>query len=201
MLPHASEPMVVRPVVLEGRHVRLEPLTLDHHARLCEVGLDEEIWRWYLAPVLTPQEMMGYIATALAEQSAGVSLPFVTIDRASGRVVGGTSYLNIAAPHRRLEIGSTWIAPPWQRTAINTEAKLLMLGHAFEVLGCVRVEFKTDSLNDRSRAAILRLGATEEGTHRNHMITATGRLRHSVYFSIIDSEWPTIRAALLEKLS
>jgi RimJ/RimL family protein N-acetyltransferase len=192
--------MNVEPTVLEGRHVRLEPLTRDHHPALCAVGLDPEIWRWYPAPILTPAAMASAIELALAEQAAGTSLPFATVERSSGRVVGATRYLNIVPPHRRLEIGWTWIAPPWQRTAINTEAKSLMLRHAFEVLGCLRVEFKTDSLNARSRAAILRIGATEEGTFRNHVLCADGRRRHSVYYSIIEEEWPKVKAGLEAKL-
>jgi RimJ/RimL family protein N-acetyltransferase len=196
----SREAMVVRPVVLEGRYVRLEPLTRGHHARLCEVGLEPEIWRWYVDQVKTADDMMGFIEAALEAQRAGTCLPFATVDSGSGRVVGATSYLNIAAVHRRVEIGSTWIAPQSQRTAFNTEAKLLLLQHAFDTLGCMRVEFKTDSLNERSRAALLRIGAIEEGTHRNHMIADSGRLRHSVYYSIINSEWPQVRAALAAKL-
>lgn len=192
--------MIVEPLMLEGRHVRLEPLSLEHHARLCEVGLDETIWRWYPAPVRTSEEMWTYIETALEEQTRGASLPFVTIERASGQLVGSTRYGNIDRTNRRLEIGWTWINPQWQRTRINTEAKYLMLRHAFENLGCLRVEFKTDSLNEGSRRALLRIGAKEEGTFRNHMITVSGRIRHSVYFSIIDSEWPEAKGGLEEKL-
>ena len=136
--------MDVEPLTLEGRHVRLEPLSLDHHAQLCEVGLDETIWRWSPAPVRTPEEMRTYIETALEEQARGASLPFVTIERALGQVMGSTRYGNIDRSNRRLEIGWTWINPRWQRTSVNTEAKLLMLQHAFEQLGCRRVEFKTD---------------------------------------------------------
>jgi len=194
------QPMTVEPVTLTGRHVRLEPLTLDHHAALCQVGLDEELWRWIPTPVRTPDEMRAYIETALREQAAGTALPFATIDQSSGRAVGSTRYGNIDRVNRRVEIGWTWIAGPWQRTAVNTEAKYLMLRHAFETLGSIRVELKTDSLNQRSRNAILRVGAKEEGTFRNHMITASGRIRHTVYFSVIDAEWPVVKASLLEKL-
>ena len=192
--------MIVEPVTLEGKHVRLEPLSLAHHAALCEVGLDEDVWRWIAAPVRTPEEMRRYIETALAEQAAGTALPFATVERASGRAIGSTRYGNIDRSNRRVEIGWTWIARPWQRTAVNTEAKYLMLRHAFETLGCIRVELKTDSLNERSRNAILRIGAQEEGTFRNHMITASGRIRHTVYYSIVDSEWPAVKASLEEKL-
>jgi RimJ/RimL family protein N-acetyltransferase len=193
--------MAVEPTVLEGRHVRLEPLSLGHHAQLCEVGLDPDLWRWTTAQVRTPDEMRAYIEEALRAQAAGTALPFAIIAQEAARAVGSTRYGNIEPAHRRVEIGWTWIGRPWQRTAVNTEAKYLMLRHAFEALGCVRVELKTDSLNERSRQAILRIGAKEEGTLRNHMITAGGRLRHSVYYSIIDAEWPAVKAKLERWLS
>jgi RimJ/RimL family protein N-acetyltransferase len=193
--------MLVEPITLEGQHVRLEPLTAEHHAQLCEVGLDQELWRWTTVQLGTPEEMRAYMETALREQAAGTALPFATVERSSGRAIGSTRFGNIDAPNARVEIGWTWIGRPWQRTAVNTEAKYLMLRHAFENWRCNRVELKTDSLNARSRAAILRLGALEEGTLRNHMISHTGRLRHSVYFSIINSEWPTVKAGLEEKLA
>jgi N-acetyltransferase len=192
--------MVIAPVILEGRHVRLEPLTPRHAAGLAEVGLDEDLWRWIPTPVRTPEEMSGYVQTALDEQTKGSALPFVLVERSSGRVIGSTRYGNIDRDHYRVEIGWTWVARQWQRTAINTEAKYLLLRHAFERLKCIRVELKTDSLNERSRAAILRIGAREEGVFRNHMITASGRIRHSVYFSILDSEWPEVKGQLAEKL-
>jgi N-acetyltransferase len=188
--------MIVAPVTLEGRHVRLEPLSQAHHAGLTAVGLEEQLWRWIPTPVRSSHEMAAYIDTALQEQARGVSLPFAQIEKSTGRPIGSTRYGNIDRTHRRVEIGWTWIAPRWQRTAVNTESKYLLLKHAFETLGCIRVELKTDSLNDRSRAAILRIGAKEEGTFRNHMITASGRIRHTVYFSILDSEWPDVRARL-----
>jgi len=188
--------MVITPVVLEGRHLRLEPLTPAHHADLCEVGLDPDLWRWIPIPVRTPEDMSIYIETALAEQASGRSLPFAQIEQATGKAIGSTRYMNIETAHRRVEIGSTWIAPAWQRTAINSESKYLLLKHAFEVLVCMRVELKTDSLNERSRAAIRRIGAIEEGIFRNHMIVHTGRIRHTVYYSIVDSEWPGVKAQL-----
>ena len=188
--------MNVQPVTLEGRHVRLEPLSLDHHADLCAVGLDEELWRWIPTRVRTPADMRAYIELALRSQAEGSALPFATIERASGRAIGSTRYGNIDRLHRRVEIGWTWIGRPWQRTVVNTEAKYLMLRHAFETLGANRVELKTDSLNERSRHAILRLGAVEEGTFRKHMITESGRVRHTVYFSIIDEEWPAVKGRL-----
>jgi RimJ/RimL family protein N-acetyltransferase len=187
-------------VILEGAQVRLEPLTLEHHQALCEVGLDPELWQWIPYRATTPDEMRSYIQSALDAQAAGSAQPFATVERATGRVIGSTRYMNIDATNRRREIGSTWIAKPWQRTAINTEAKYLMLRHAFETLGCVRVELKTDALNQTSRNAILRIGAKEEGTLRQHMVTWTGRLRDSVYFSVLDSEWPQVKAELEAKL-
>jgi N-acetyltransferase len=192
--------MVVAPVVLEGRHVRLEPLREDHLAGLATAGLDEELWRWIPAPVRTVEEMAAYIATALREQAQGASLPFALVERKTGRPIGSTRYGNIDRTNHRVEIGWTWVTREWQRTAINTEAKYLLLKHAFETLGCIRVELKTDSLNERSRAAILRIGAREEGIFRNHMITASGRIRHTVYFSIVDSEWPSVKARLETRL-
>ena len=196
----ATEMMVV-PVTLEGRHVRLEPLAKAHLAGLAEVGLDEELWRWIPTQVRTAQEMEAYIETALEEQARGVSLPFAIVEKATGRAIGSTRYGNIDRTHHRVEIGWTWVAREWQRTAVNTEAKYLLLRHAFETLGCIRVELKTDSLNEKSRAAILRIGAQHEGIFRNHMITASGRIRHSAYYSIIDSEWPAVKARLESKLN
>lgn len=192
--------MVVKPVLLEGVHARLEPLAKAHLEGLAAVGLDEELWRWIPTPVRTREEMAAYIGTALQEQECGVSLPFAILEKATGQAIGSTRYGNIDRIHHRVEIGWTWVAREWQRTAINTEAKYLLLKHAFETLGCMRVELKTDSLNEKSRAAILRIGAKEEGVFRNHMVTANGRIRHTVYFSIIDSEWPAVKAGLETKL-
>jgi len=191
-----AEEMKVSAVTLQGRHVRLEPLSKAHLAGLAEAGLDEDLWRWIPTPVRTEKEMEAYVLTALDELARGVSLPFAILEKATGKVIGSTRYANIERTHRRVEIGWTWVARPWQRTAINTEAKYLLLRHAFETLGCMRVELKTDSLNERSRAAILRIGAKEEGTFRNHMITASGRIRHSVYFSVVNSEWPAVKTRL-----
>ena len=191
----------IEPVTLNGQVVRLEPLTPEHLPGLIAVGLDSEIWRWMPLTIQTPGEMRSYLESALEKMSAGTEMPFATIERASGQVVGGTRYMNLDAPNRRVEIGFTWLAPAWQRTAINTEAKLLMLAHAFNTLGALRVEFKTDSLNERSRAALAGIGATEEGTFRNHMVTHTGRRRHSVYFSVIEEEWPRVRQHLEARLA
>jgi len=195
-----SSEMIVEPVTLAGEHVQLEPMLEAHHAPLAEVGLDEDLWKWIPVPVRTPEEMKAYVDAALAEQARGTSLPFTIVERATGKVIGSTRYANIERIHRRVEIGWTWVARQWQRTAVNTECKYMLLKHAFETLGCIRVELKTDSLNERSRAAILRIGAKEEGVFRNHMITASGRIRHSVYFSITDSEWPGVKRRLEEKL-
>jgi len=193
--------MVVAPVVLESRHVRLEPLREDHLTGLAAVGLDPELWRWIPTPVRTVEEMAAYIATALREQEQGVSLPFALVERRTGRLMGSTRYGNIDRTNHHVEIGWTWVARERQRTAINTETKYLLLKHAFETLNCIRVELKTDSLNERSRAAILRIGAREEGIFRNHMITASGRIRHSVYYSIVDSEWTSVKARLEARLN
>lgn len=193
-------PMLFDPVTLEGTYARLEPLSSDHHAQLCDVGLDESLWRWTTSHVRTPDDMRTYIECALQEQKNGTALPFATLETTSGRVVGSTRFANIDRSNRRVEIGWTWVAPPWQRTAINTEAKYLMLKHAFEAMGCIRVEFKTDVLNERSRNALLRLGAREEGILRGHMITASGRIRDTVYYGILASEWPGVKSVLENKL-
>ena len=192
--------MKIEPLTLTGRFVRLEPLRIEHLDRLCEVGLEAEIWRWSPEPITAPEAMKKYVETALDEQRRGVSLPFVTIEQATGRLVGATRFGNIDAQNRRTEIGWTWITPDRQRTYVNTDAKFLMLSHAFEVWKCIRVEFKTDALNEKSRSAILRLGAKQEGIFRQHMICASGRLRDSVYFSILDSEWQGVKENLLRKL-
>jgi N-acetyltransferase len=195
-----SSEMIIEPVTLAGEHVQLEPMLEAHHAALAEVGLEEDLWKWIPVPVRTAEEMKAYVEAALAEQARGVSLPFTIVERATGNVIGSTRYANIERIHRRVEIGWTWVARPWQRTAVNTECKYMLLKHAFETLGCIRVELKTDSLNERSRAAILRIGAKEEGVFRNHMITASGRIRHTVYFGITDSEWPVVKRRLEDRL-
>ena len=190
----------LEPIVLEGDFVRLEPMTLGHHAGLSEVGLDPEIWRYTLTLVRTPDDMHSYMESALELQRDGTTLPFVTIERSSGRIVGSTRFGNYDPANRRIEIGWTWIAPPWQRTAINTEAKYLMLSQAFEKLGCVRIELKTDVLNTRSRQAMLRIGATEEGVLRKHSLVWDGRYRDSIYYSILDEEWPGVKQQLEKML-
>ena len=192
--------MTIIPVTLSGSTVTLAPMASEHLDQLCDAGLFPEIWQLALAPITNREQMRGYVEEALRHRDEGSVLPFVTVERASGRVIGSTRFGNIDRANRRLEIGWTWITPQWQRTAVNTEAKYLMLRHGFEDLGALRIEFKTDALNARSRAAIGRIGAVEEGTFRNHMVTALGRIRDSVYFSIIDSEWPAVKARLEEKM-
>lgn len=193
--------MEIKPVTLEGKHVRLEPLSLQHLETLCLVALDDDLWKIAPAQINSKDDLKTYIHAALDEQARGVSLPFATVEKSSDLAVGSTRFGNIDITNRRVEIGWTWIGKNWQRTFVNTEAKLLMLTHAFEVWTCIRVEFKTDVLNERSRNAILRLGATPEGIFRQHMICESGRLRDSIYFSILDSEWPRVKQGLEQKLA
>ncbi len=194
-----TEPTIA-PVTLAGRHVRLEPLSLGHLPGLTAAGCSPAIWRWMPIDGSTPEGMARIVETALAAATAGTELPFVTVEQATDRVVGSTRYLALAPANLRLEIGWTWIDPEFQRTAVNTEAKLLGMGHAFETLGMRRVEFKTDALNEQSRNAILGLGAQFEGIFRKHMVMAGGRARDSAYYSVIDTEWPDVRAHLQARL-
>ncbi|HET7230241.1 MAG TPA: GNAT family protein [Longimicrobium sp.] len=193
--------MDLTPPTLDGRHVRLVPLTPEHIPALWEAANEEEIWRWTLNQMHGEDDVRRYVREALEKQAAGVAIPFVTTEAATGRVIGSTRYHNIDHENRRVEIGYTWIAGPWRRTPVNTEAKYLMLRYAFEMLGCVRVELRTDALNTRSRNAILRIGATEEGILRKHMRTESGRFRDTVYFSILDDEWPAVKQRLEEQLA
>lgn len=192
--------MEIETTVLENDFVRLEPLGIEHLDALCEVGLVEELWRLIPVQIDSREAMRNYIETALDEQKRGVSLPFATVEKSSNKVVGSTRFGNIDAKNLRAEIGWTWIAPAWQKTFVNTNAKLLMLTHAFETWKCIRVELKTDVLNEKSRRAILRLGAKQEGIFRQHVICESGRLRDSVYFSILDNEWQDVKENLLRKL-
>ena len=189
---------IVLPVTLEGAVVRLEPLRREHALLFWQIAQQdlEEIFRWIPYSMKTPQDFERLIDKAFDEQDRGESIVFATVERSSGRVIGSTRFMNIDRTNRRVEIGSTWIAPAWQRTGVNTEAKYLMLRHAFEVWKCIRLELKTDALNQKSRNAILRIGAKEEGTLRRHLITYTGRVRDTVYFSILDNEWPQAKARL-----
>ena len=192
--------MQIKPITLENASVRLAPLKLSHLPGLYEAANDESLWLWTMNNIKTKEDALRYIETALGEFERKISLPFATIEKSIGAIVGSTRFGNIEAAHRKTEIGWTWINPRWQRTRINTEVKLLMLTHAFEVWKCVRVELKTDVLNEKSRRAIRRLGAKEEGILRRHLITDAGRFRDTVYFSIIDSEWQTVKADLQNKL-
>ena len=193
--------MEIKPITLDGTYVRLEPLTLEHLPGLCEVGLDPDLWRWTSNIQRTPDDMRNYVLEALRAHDMGSALPFATVESSSGMIVGSTRFGNIDHENMGVEIGWTWLGQRWQRTPINTEAKYLMLQHAFEKLGCIRVAFKTDSLNERSRSSILRLGAREEGVFRNHMLAYAGRIRHSVYYSIINTEWPLVKAHLEDLLN
>jgi N-acetyltransferase len=192
--------MDVSPVILEGQHVRLEPLSPVHEESLVAAAGDGELWNSTVTIVPSRDTMAAYIATALDAQSQGRELPFVIVRKSTGQVVGSTRFYRIERDYRRVEIGYTWLAASAQRTGVNTEAKLLLLTHAFERLRCIRVEFITDVLNEQSRTAILRLGAKQEGVLRNHMIMPNGRLRDSVCFSIIEAEWPEVKTRLEDKL-
>jgi N-acetyltransferase len=190
----------VEPVVLEGSRVRLEPLEERHLADLSAVAFDAPLWQW---TIMGPQDEAGlrrWLDTALANAAAGTERPFATIDRATGRAIGSSRFMSIAPEHKRLEIGWTWLASAYQRTGANREAKLLQLTHAFETLGANRVEFKTHARNERSRNALLGIGATFEGVFRQHVIMPDGSLRDSAYFSVIAPEWPAVKAALVAGL-
>jgi RimJ/RimL family protein N-acetyltransferase len=190
-----AEPWI-RPVVLEGRIVRLEPLRREHLDGLAAVAFDPALWQYTLARPVDAAGLEAWIGAALDNAEAGLEVPFATIEQETGRPVGSTRYLNIVPEHRRFEIGWTWLATSAQRTGANREAKLLQLTHAFEALGANRVEFKTDSLNDKSRTALLGIGATFEGIFRNHMVMPDGRLRHSAYYSVTREDWPEVKARL-----
>jgi RimJ/RimL family protein N-acetyltransferase len=185
--------MDIQPVVLEGNLVRLEPLTINHCDALCAVGLDASLWTVGLTALRTNDDMRRYIESALHQQALGTCLPFAIIEKRTGSVAGSTRFGAIDTENRRVEIGWTWLGKHWQRTGLNSEAKFLMLVHAFETWNCIRVEFKTDLLNDRSREAIQRLGAKQEGILRKHAVTSTGRIRDTVYYSIIDDEWVQVK--------
>ena len=191
------------PLTLEGSVVRLEPVRRAHAELFWEIAKNdlENIFRWIPYSMKTPEDFHRLVDKAFEEQNRGKSVVFATVEPVSGRVIGSTRFMNIDRTNRRVEIGSTWIAPPWQRTAVNTEAKYLMLRHAFEVWKCIRVELKTDGLNQKSRNAILRIGAKEEGTLRRHLVTWTGRVRDTVYFGILDDEWPEVKTRLEVRLS
>jgi RimJ/RimL family protein N-acetyltransferase len=186
----------VEPVVLEGRIVRLEPLSMTHLDDLAEVALDPAIWQWTLARPTDTATLGEWIQAALANAAAGAEMPFATLDAATGKAIGSTRFMSIVPEHRRLEIGWTWLGKARQLSGANREAKLLQMTHAFEALGANRVEFKTDSLNEPARRALLGIGSTFEGVFRNHMIMPGGRLRHSAYYSVVSEEWPAVKARL-----
>lgn len=189
------------PAILDGRVVRLRPLALDVVEALAEAGADPEIFRWYLAPVPGVAGMRAWVEEALRAQAAGLALPFVTVAQDTGAIIGSTRFGSYDRPNRCVEIGWTWLTPRWQRTAANTEAKYLMLRHAFEVWGLDRVEFKTDSLNQKSRAALARIGAVQEGVFRRRRLCHDGRWRDDVWFSVIAPDWPKVKAGLEARLA
>jgi N-acetyltransferase len=186
---------LVQPVTLAGQHARLVPLSTEHAAGLADASRDGELWRLWYTTVPHPNRMAAEIERRLGLQQKGSMLPFCVLD-ATGTPAGMTTYMNVDAAQRRVEIGSTWYARRVQRTPLNTECKLMLLGHAFDTLQCIAVEFRTNFLNHQSRRAIERLGAKLDGILRNHMRTADGNLRDTCVYSIIDSEWPTVRTHL-----
>jgi len=193
--------MNIQPVTLTGRVVRLEPLSESHIPDLTVAASDESIWRYMRYGTVTNQEqMLGWVQAVLAEQARGTDLPFAVIHLESNRAVGATRYPNIDPPNLALEIGGTWYAVAYQRTAVNTECKYLLLQYAFEELACMRVQLKTDARNLRSQRAIERLGAVKEGVLRKHMLLPDGFIRDSVFYSILDTEWPTVKANLAARL-
>ncbi len=198
--------MIVAPVTLEGRRVRLEPMRLepaftDHLDALAAVGIDRAVWQWMPMRMEAPAHMHQWMEQALDQASQGRALPFVIRSLADNRVVGATRYMDIDPRNRGLEIGGTWLAPAWQRTGINVEAKYLLLQHAFEALGAIRVALKTHHGNQQSQTAIAALGAKYEGTFRNHMIMPDGSYRHTVWYSITAEDWPEVKARLEKRMA
>jgi len=194
--------MEVNSVVLQGKHVRLEPMTEEHIPGLAEIGVGQPFWDFMLYGNMdSADDMRNWVLDILSRAEKGTDLPFVAIHLASGRVAGATRYLNIVPRDRGLEIGGTWYGLEFQRTPVNTECKYLLLRHAFETLGCIRVQLKTDLRNERSQKAIERIGAVKEGVLRNHMILPDGRYRHSVFYSVLDTEWPGVKKRLEEMMS
>jgi RimJ/RimL family protein N-acetyltransferase len=194
--PRMTPPIPILPVTLAGQHVSLVPLGAAHQDALCEAVRDGELWRLWYTSAPAPDRMMAEIERRLGLQQAGTMLPFTVIDAASGEVAGMTTYMNIDAANQRVEIGSTWYASRFQRSALNTEAKLLLLTHAFETLACIAVEFRTHFLNQQSRRAIERLGAKLDGVLRSHQRLSDGSLRDTCVYSITAAEWPAVRAHL-----
>lgn len=196
----ASKVEKLEPGTLRGEHVELVPLNRSHHAQLCEIGLDEELWRFTTNQINTPQEMAEYIDAAIADQTSGTALPFVIVEKTKRAIVGCTRYHSYNAINRRVVIGHTWIARDWQRTLVNTETKYLMLKHAFEQLNCNRVEFIVNSINERSRKALLRIGAKQDGLLRNYVVGKDNAPCDVAVFSVVDKEWPQVRVGLADKL-
>jgi RimJ/RimL family protein N-acetyltransferase len=193
--------MEIKPVTLIGKHARLEPMTLDHVEALAEIGVGHDFWKFMVYGKMdTVDDMRGWVTDILNRADKGTDLPFVAIHLASGRVAGATRYLNIMPNDRGLEVGGTWYGPEFQRTAVNTECKYLLFQHAFETLGAIRVQLKTDLRNERSQKAIERIGAVREGVLRNHMILPGGFIRHSVFYSILDTEWESVKKRLEEMM-
>ena len=193
--------MDTSPRSLIGRNTVLTPLGTEHLDRLCETGLDSELWRWVPTKVATREQMQKYIESALNDQAQGLALPFVIVDARSGQIAGTTRLGSVNRRDRNAEIGWTWIAKPWQRTSLNTEAKLLLLTLAFETWDCVRIEFTTHAGNEQSRSALLRIGATLEGILRKNRILSDGEIRNTAVYSITDDEWPAVKQNLLKKLA
>jgi RimJ/RimL family protein N-acetyltransferase len=199
--PVPAAPPWVMSVTLVGRRVRLEPLQLAHLPGLAAAGTHPSTWTWMHAPLTDEASMRAWVEEALRNRDAGAEVPFATVDAATGRVLGSTRFMSIAPAHRRLEIGWTWLTPAAHGTGANTEAKLLMLEHAFEHLRAMRVELKTDARNERSRAALAGIGATFEGVFRRHQLMAGGRVRDSAWYAVVDEDWPAVRERLRARLA
>ncbi len=199
-MPAPIDPTHIAPVTLTGRFVRLEPLTMGHAEALLALGEEAEIWRWMPAPATDHPAMTRWVQAALDAAAAKTAIPFATVSLAAGRVAGSTRLMSISAPDGRVEIGATWLGAAFRRTPVNTEAKLLMMAHAFETMGASRVELKTHALNAPSRAAIERIGGQFEGVHRKHMRMSDGTMRDTAWYSILDDEWPAVKARLLARL-
>ena len=191
----------VQPITLQGSIVRLEPLAAEHLDGLAEVAFEPSLWTWTLAQPRDREALKAWLDAALANATRGIERPFATVDQATGRPIGSTRFMSIVPEHRRLEIGWTWVGLDWQRRGANQEAKLLQLTHAFETLGANRVEFKTDSNNVKANPALASIGATFEGTFRNHMILPGDRIRHSNYYSVAVEDWPAAKARLQARVA
>ena len=191
----------LNPVQLNGQHIRLEPLSLEHISGLQQAAKDGELWNLWFTTVPHPDDTQAYIEKALKQQQQGTAIPFAIVDKTTDQIIGSTRICNAVPEHKRVEIGYTWYAKSFQRTAANTEAKLLLLSHVFETLNCIAVEFRTNWHNTKSRNAIARLGAKQDAVLRNHQILKDGTLRDTVVFSIINSEWLSVKKSLVFKLS